>query len=479
METRRVDVAVIGAGTAGMTAFHAARKHTDAVVLIEGDAYGTTCARVGCMPSKLLIAAADAAHAAREADGFGVHAGGVTVDGAAVLQRVRLERDRFVQGVLNTVDKWPEPQKLHGRTRFIAPGVLQVGDDLRLEAGRVVIATGASPHVPDGWREALGDRLALSDDVFEWSTLPESVAVVGAGVIGLEIGQALHRLGVRVTVFDRGGPLGPVGDPEIAAAARAIFAGELHLATGAEIETLSLENGRVRVDYAQQGQRKSATFERLLAATGRRPNVSGLDLHKAGAPLDQHGVPESNRSTCQVGDLPLFIAGDAAAHRMLLHEAADEGRIAGDNAGRWPDVRVNVRRALLSIAFTDPQMAVVGEGHEALKKAGINFATGLIDFATQGRSRVMRQNRGLLHLYGEHGSGRFLGAEMAAPEAEHLAHLLAWALHDCWTVQQLIEAPYYHPTAEEGLRGALRELQRALHMGPPPVPSCLDCGPGG
>ena len=478
MEMRRVDVAVIGAGTAGMTAFHAARKHTDKVVLIEADVYGTTCARVGCMPSKLLIAAADAAHAAREAEGFGVHVGSVRVDGAAVLQRVRRERDRFVEGVLSTVSEWPEPQKLHGHTRFIAPGVLQVGNDLRLEAGRVVIATGASPHVPAGWRNTLGDRLALSDDVFEWTTLPESVAVVGAGVIGLEIGQALHRLGVRVTVFDRGGPIGPVGDPEIAAAARAIFAGELNLATGAEIKTLSLEGGLVRVDYVQQGQSKSATFERLLAATGRRPNLSGLDLHKADAPLDQHGVPQSNRTTCQVGDLPLFIAGDAAAHRMLLHEASDEGRIAGDNAGRWPDVRAHVRRAPLSIAFTDPQMAVVGDGYQALKDAGIHFATGAIDFANQGRSRVIRQNRGLLHLYGEHGSGRFLGAEMAAPEGEHLAHLLAWALYGEWTVQQLIDAPYYHPTVAEGVHSALRELQRALHMGPPPLPRCLDCGPG-
>jgi dihydrolipoamide dehydrogenase len=239
-----------------------------------------------------------------------------------------------------------------------------------------------------------------------------------------------------------------------------------------------MEGNRVRVEFLRGDERGHDHFERLLAATGRRPNLDDLGLEHAGVPLDARGVPPSDPATAQVADTPVFIAGDAAARRMLLHDAADEGRIAGDNAGRWPDVREHIRSAPLAIAFTDPQLAVVGAGHAELTRAGIEFATGAVDFADQGRSRVMRRNRGLLHVYGEHGSGRFLGAELVAPAGEHLAHLLAWALQAGWTVQQTLDAPYYHPVIEEGVRTALRKLARALRMGPVPVKRCLDCGPG-
>jgi len=476
-----VDVAILGAGTAGMTAYRSALAHTDRVVVIEDGPYGTTCARVGCMPSKLLIAAAEAAHGIAHAGRFGVHGGPLRVDGAAVMQRVRDERDRFVGFVLDAVQAWPETHRLRGRARFVDDQTLEVkgpAGTTRVTAGRIVIATGSHAAVPRDWR-SLGDRLIVNDDVFDWHTLPASVAVVGTGVIGLELAQALHRLGVRVHLYGRGGRVGPLSDPALQALSGRIFAAEMPLS--ADVRHLKVHRpGDAVVVNAEDsaGHTHEETFEYLLAATGRRPNVDDLGLEHTTLPRDDGGVPLFDRRTGQIGSSPVFIAGDAGDDRQLLHEAADEGRIAGDNAGRWPDVRVHPRTAALAVVFSDPQLMIAGASHADLLKAGTAFATGTVSFEDQGRSRVIGRNQGALHVYAEQATGRFLGAEMMGPAAEHIGHLLAWSVQRGDTVQQMLDSPYYHPVIEEGLRTALRDLQRALRMGPPPVEHCLDCGPG-
>ncbi len=479
MQTLTTDVAVIGAGTAGMTAFHAARARTDKLLLIESGPYGTMCARVGCMPSKLLIAAADAAHAARDAGRFGVQVASVDVDGVAVMKRVRDERDRFAGYAAGTVERWPEHQRLRGHARFIDAHTLQVTDASgavqHVQAARVVIATGSRPVVPAAWRQTLGDRLVVNDDVFSWADLPRSVAVVGAGVIGLELAQALHRLGVRVTVVARKAKLGPLSDPELQREAVRLFQRELPLWLDAGEVTVAREGNQVIV-RTSSGQTQS--FDLLLAAMGRTPNVDGLGLDATGLALDARGVPQYDRRTGQVGTSHVFIAGDAADDRPLLHEAADEGRIAGDNAGRWPDVRVRPRRTPLAVVFTDPQLMMAGASHAELQRDGIPHAVGKVSFEDQGRSRVMGKNAGALHVYASSEDGRLLGAEMIGPAAEHLGHLLAWSVQRGDTVQQMLDAPFYHPVVEEGLRSALRNVNRALRMGPPPVERCIDCGPG-
>ncbi|MET0517679.1 MAG: FAD-dependent oxidoreductase, partial [Burkholderiaceae bacterium] len=241
MEELHCEVAVIGAGTAGMGAYRAARQHGDKVLLIEGAHYGTTCARVGCMPSKLLIAAADAAHGIREARRFGVIAAAPRIDGPAVMARVRSERDRFVGFVTEAVDGWPAADKLWGMARFLGEGLLQVGEHSRVRAERIVIATGSHPVVPSGWREALGERLIVNDELFDWQDLPGSVAVVGTGVIGLELAQALHRLGVRVRLLGRSRKVGPLSDPALQALTAELMAAELPLSLEARELQLSRE----------------------------------------------------------------------------------------------------------------------------------------------------------------------------------------------------------------------------------------------
>ena len=458
----RADVAIIGAGTAGLAAYRAAKAVGRRVLLIEGGPYGTTCARVGCMPSKLLIAPAEAAHSVERFAAFGLELEGrVIVDGKAVMARVRSERDRFVGFVTRGVDEIPDGDKVRGLARFVDDRTLIVDERVTVHAASIVIATGSSPAYPAAWK-ALGNRLITNDEIFELVDLPQSVAVFGPGVIGLELGQALHRLGVRVKVFGRGGGVGPLSDPALLNEAHEVFGAEFYLDTDAQAE-VTREGDDVVVKYhALDGTVQVERFDYLLAATGRTANVARLALERTTLATDARGVPFFDRTTLRCGDSSIFIAGDVNNDVPLLHEAADEGRIAGDNAAAFPDVRAGLRRAPLSVVFTDPQISIVGGGWARLRDTP--HVTGQVSFADQGRARVMLRNKGMLHVYAETGAGRVLGAEMLGPDAEHIGHLLAWALQMKLTIAQMLDMPFYHPVIEEGLRTALRDAQAKIEL---------------
>ena len=463
-----VDVAVIGAGTAGIAAYRAAKNAGASVVLIEGGPHGTTCARVGCMPSKLLIAAAEAVHHAEIAPGFGVHFDGkLRIEGREVMARVRSERDRFVGFVLRDIERIPTAERVTGHARFENDHTLVMDDGSRISAKAIVIATGSRPTQPDNFKKA-GDRLIVNDDVFDWKDLPQSVAVMGPGVIGLELGQALHRLGVRVAILGRGGRLGPINDPEIRRYAIETFRRELALEVDGHCMDVGRDGDGVAVRRCDDdGREFTEQYDYLLAATGRQPNVDGLQLETTSIDRDGSGVPEFDRATLQTvtarGPGSIFIAGDASNYIPLLHEATDEGRIAGENAARvaaGKPVVCGLRRAQLGIIFTDPQIAIVGGGYAALTPG--RFATGQVSFEDQGRSRILLKNRGLLNVYGDIATGRLLGAEMIGPAAEHIGHLLAWSLQNENTIAEMLDMPFYHPVIEEGLRSALRDLDAKL-----------------
>jgi dihydrolipoamide dehydrogenase len=458
MQKLTVDVAVIGAGTAGLVAYRAAKAQGARTVMIEGGPYGTTCARVGCMPSKLLIAAAEAAHTLDVAPEFGVHASAKRIDGVAVMARVRRERDRFVGFIVDSVEHIPAEDKLRGHARFTGPHTLLVGDHTEVEAARVVIATGSAPtRVPR--LENVGPGVIISDDVFDWQDLPRSVAVIGTGVIGLELGQALARLGVRVSVFARGGSVAQLSDPVVLRNAARVMGEALDLHFQTEVVSAVQDGDEVLLSTREGGEEKSGRYQYILTSIGRTPNVFDLGLEHTGLELGANGVPLFDSRTMQCGTSHIFIAGDANNERPVLPEAADHGKIAGDNAGRYPDIRPGLRRAPLTAAFTEPNIVTLGSSYKALCAPGKpKFAIGQVSFENQGRSRVMLQNRGMLRVYGEYGSCRFLGAEMIAPRGEHLGHLLAWAVQARMTVDQMLEMPFYHPVVEEGVRTALRDL---------------------
>ncbi len=458
MQVKTVDVAVIGAGTAGMLAYRSAVREGRSAVLIEAGAYGTTCALEGCMPSKLLIAAAERARMLGSAEVFGVSCDRLRVDGRAVMARVRSERDRFVGYTRAQIDAMPAADLLRGQACFQGPNDLRVGDQ-SVRANAFVVATGSRAWVPPQLT-ALGDRLLVSADLFEWPDLPASFIVVGTGIIALELGQALAQLGVDVTFIGRGRNFGPLTDPDLAEQARDLFSRKLKVLMEANIVSAAVENKSVRLQvHTPQGE-QTLMADYVLAATGRRPNLDGLMLQNTAVEFGTSGRPVYDPQTLQCGHTNIFMAGDVTGNLALQHEAADEGRIAGRNAARFPNLVPGSRRSHLSIVFSDPQMALVGQHHSQLIPG--SYVSGCASFENQGRSRIMAVNEGLLKVYADRFSGTFLGAEMIGPAAEHLGHLLAWSHQQGLTIQQMLDMPYYHPTIEEALRTALGSCRRAF-----------------
>lgn len=463
---RQVDVAIIGAGSAGISTRRAAKAAGASVALIDPGPFGTTCARVGCMPSKLLITASHNAHQAREAHRFGVHAQ-VRVDGAAVMKRLRAERDRFVGFVLDVIAEARSAGELiEGKATIESPGVLAISDGSRVRYRSLVIATGSKSAILPDYRDLGPELLLTNDNVFELDKLPASVLVVGAGVLGLELGQAFARLGVRTTILGAEGLVGPLSDPDVRTRANEVLCAELDLHTTHKLEGVEKAGEGVRVRFKDhQGKARAETYERVLMGAGRPPVLDGLGIEKLGVRKDDKGKYPIDADTLQLADQPVFVAGDANGLHPVLHEASDDGHIAGKNAAQFPRLDKPARRTPLSIMFTDPQIAIVGTTFAKLPQCAA--MQGEVDFADQGRARMQGENRGKLRIYGDRENHRLLGAELVAPQGEHLAHMLAWAIQRELTVEDVLALPFYHPVVEEGVRTALRELAKNLRCGEP------------
>ena len=450
MEERNVDVAIIGSGTAGLNAMGQVRRAGKSFVLINGGEPGTTCARVGCMPSKAMIQVAEDYHRRTHLGKYGVDGHqAMTLDVAEAMEHVQDLRDTFVDRVLgNSTDNLPEDLFIQDYAKFVEPTLLEVAGQ-RVRAKSVVVATGSRPLVPGPWK-AFGERVLTTDDIFELENLPASMAVIGLGTIGLELGQSLHRLGVDVTGFDQLETIAGTQDPEVSKCAIDLMNKEfpVHLGRTAEI---ALEGDMLRVTAGD----KSALVDRVLCSIGRVPNIENLGLENLGVALDARGVPKYDRSSMQVGDLPVYIAGDVNGERQILHEAGDEGKIAGYNAAR-DEIASFRRKAPLFINFCDPNICAVGARWNQLDPE--TTAVGQINFAPVGRALIMGKNRGVLRVYADKKSGVILGSEMIGPKGENLAHLLCWCIEQGLTVGRLLRMPFYHPVIEEALQAALYDL---------------------
>ncbi|MCO4763291.1 MAG: dihydrolipoyl dehydrogenase [Myxococcales bacterium] len=478
---RHVQVAIIGAGTAGLNARRGVEYAGKTALLIDPGPFGTTCARVGCMPSKLLIAAADAAHHVSAAPTFGVETEPPRIDGVKVMARVRSERDRFAGFVVKSTEELLAAGKLlKGRARFTGPNTLEVTGDhpAIVHFDAAVVATGSAPFVPPPFRD-LGDAMVDNAGVFDWYDLPKKLLVVGAGVIGMELGQALSRLGVGVTLVGVGGGIAGIQDAQVRAEAVRIFSEELDLHLNSPVRRAErLPDGRVRAWFTDRdGAERQEDYDQLLLAAGRRPATTTLDLGAAGVELDARGVPQAlDPLTLQLGGAPIFLAGDVNNLHPLLHEASDDGRIAGQNAAHFPDVSVLPRRLPMGIVFTDPNIAFVGlHGAEV---DPLRSCTGQVNYGNQGRARVMAVGRGLLRIHADRATRTLIGAEMVGPRMEHVAHLLAWAVQQQMTVEQAVAMPFYHPVIEEGVRTALKNLRRHLRTAAPVGEPCEGFAPG-
>jgi len=443
---RQCDVIVIGAGTAGLHAYKTATARGAETVIVERGAGGSTCTRIGCMPSKLVIAAARTARTCEEAGRFGVETGPVSIDAAAMWARVRRERDRFVDAILEEYHAIPDADRIHGTARFTGKDSVQVEGERIVARQGIVIATGARPIVPDSL-DAVRDLVHTHETIFDLDHLPQAMAVLGAGPVGLELAQAFARLGVAVTLFDPGDTIGGLADPETNAAAIEALGQEVTLHLGVEAKAEPMDDGRARLSW----DGGSALVDLILAATGRPPELKELDLDQTGLELDDHGTPLFDPQSRRCGDSAIFVAGDANAWRPVLHEAARGGRIAATVAtgGKAP-------RTLpaFAITFTEPNLTEIGMAFDDLPD---DVRIGCAKVADNGRTTVDGATQGLIRLYADR-DGTLLGASIAAPEGEHLGHLVALAIDQGMDVARFADQPWYHPTVEELLQMAARDI---------------------
>ncbi len=456
-EQINVDVAIIGAGTGGMYALREVRRAKKSFILIDSGPLGTTCARVGCMPSKVALHIAEFWNSQKEFPRYGISgAEHLRLDGAVAWQALREQRDQFAEGAAGNAKQGAGEHLLMGRARFLKPTLVEVTTDSGTQlvnAKSVIIAAGSRPIMP-GFLQPFAEHCITTDEFFEMEDLPKSIGVLGLGAIGLEMGLALARLGVEVHGADMADTVGGITDPEVSKVALAEFAKEISLYLGAPAELAKAEQG-----VLLKAGDKQVQVDKVLVALGRRPNTDQLNLAEAGFELDERGQPLFNPNTLQVGEHPVYIVGDINAYRPLMHEAADEGAMAGFNATKSAPLAFK-RKTPLAIAFTNPDVISVGARFDQLKPDEILLGTA--SSQANGRSKVISDREGVLRLYADKNSGKLLGASMVGVRAEHVAQLLALAIEREETAHSLLQLAFYHPVVEEIIQSALQDIARHI-----------------
>jgi dihydrolipoamide dehydrogenase len=322
----------------------------------------------------------------------------------------------------------------------------------------VVIATGSAPATLTGV-EFDEEVILSSTGALALKKVPGSLAVIGGGVIGLELGQALARKGVRVTGIEGGDRIASLNDEAANQTALDIMRREFDIWLG-EQARISEQGDKLLVTAGEQ----AVEVDKVLVAIGRKPNLDKLGLDKLDLALDDSGMPRYNPNTMQLGDLPIYIAGDVNGDRQILHEAGDEGKIAGYNAAHGTAVAFR-RKTPLGITFCDPNICTIGADWSEL--AGNDaVVVGEMKLGPVGRALIMGKNKGVIRVYGDKTNGRVLGATLVTVKGEHLAHLLAWAIQRGMTVYDMLRLPFYHPVIEEALQAALYDLLGKMEYRP-------------
>jgi len=455
---KEVEVAIIGAGSAGIYCMSQVKRFTDDYVLIDGGELGTTCARVGCMPSKVMIQVAEDFYRRKIFDREGIEGEEhLSINEEDAMEHIQDLRDTFVDQTLShSIDLLPPEKLIESNVHFIDANTLETQAGETIKAKRIIIATGSRPIIPAEWND-FADKMLTTDEVFELEALPKSIAIIGLGVIGLEIGQSLSRLGVNVTGIDQQNIISGLDDEEVNKAAIEVIGREFPLWLGDAAQISQLENGNLQVSAGD----KTVEVEKIFASMGRRTNTDKLNLESTGLEISANGVPIFNPNTMQLGNSAIYIAGDCNAQKPILHEAGFEGRVAGYNIMQDKPTAFKTKTPL-AISFCEPNIVTVGAKLSDLNPS--TTAIGEIKMAPVGRALIMGKNRGLIRVYADINSGLILGASMVCTKGENLGHLLCWCIEMQMTVQQVLRMPFYHPVIEEALQAALYNLKSKLKI---------------
>ena len=444
------DVIIIGAGSAGLSAASIFRNKGLKYLIVHHGFKGTTCASSGCMPSKALIQIAKSIHERKKFDDFGIRGGdALSVDIPSALNHVRELRDRFVSGIIDGMDKY---EIVYGKPRFTAADTIEVeGKDYK--AKNFIISTGSSPRIPKMFKR-FEDDILTTDNLFDQLDLPKRIAVIGLGNIGVEMGQALGRMGVKIIGINRGSNVAGLQDADISKIAKGILSKDMDIILNADVQSIERDKRGYQITLKD----KTVECDKILMAAGRTPNLDGLNLKEIGVNFTDKGAPETAEDGLKIAGYSIYLSGDVNGIKPLLHEAQDESEIIA--AKIIGEDKPACRRVPLEVTFTDPSIARIGQQPEEIDEEVI---TGEVSFENQGRARVMGENHGILKVFASKNNKTILGACLMAPAGEHLAHLLALAVQEKLTLDQFLNLPFYHPTLEEGLRTALRDIHDQNH----------------
>jgi mercuric reductase len=449
---RRFDLLVLGGGSAGFAAAIRAAEAGRTVGLVEQSTIGGTCVNVGCVPSKTLIAAAGVrAHAEHTPFvGTGVQAG--PPDFAAVMaQKQQLVEALRQAKYLDVLAAYPEITYIAGQGRLLAvdPVVLEVAGD-RLEAPRLVVATGAQPWIPPV--PGLADTpYWTSTEALAATECPRHLVVVGASAVGLELGQFYRRLGAQVTVLEMMDRVTPLEDPDVSTALQERLAVEgLAFHLGARIMRVRHDSRQFTLEVIVNGAPLEIVGDALLVATGRRPRTGGFGLAEHGIALDPRGAVVTDE-WLQSSVPSVYAAGDVTGQALFVYVAAAQGTTAAVNAlglGR----RVNDLSALPRVTFTDPQVAAVGMTEQEARDAGLAVDARLLPLEHVPRALANRDTHGFIKLVVERDSERVLGMHVVAPEAGDVIQVGVIAVKYEMTLSDLTDLYFPYLTMVEGVK---------------------------
>lgn len=447
---QRYDVVILGAGNAGMAAARVVREHGRSVAIVENREVGGTCPLRGCVPKKVLVAAAEAMEQIAKASQHCIEAGRPRLDWSRLIDRER----SFVEGKSESFAESLRERGIElyeGTARFVGRTRVAVGDS-ELEAGKIVIATGSKPR-PLPFPGA--EHLIISDDLLTDRALPRSLGFIGGGVIALEFSHMLTRAGCKVTILEAAPRLLPAADADAAAVLReATEKVGIEVLTQVEVEEVETGDAGLMVRYRHQEETHTLTVDRVANGAGRIPDVESLDLDAAGIEhertriaLDEYLRSRSNAD--------VYVAGDAVAERPQLSPlATHEGRAVGNHivgAGGGPLDFL----AVPSVVFTVPALASVGLTEDQARDKGVAFEVKETDMRGWLSSRLYGSETAYAKVLVEPDSGRILGAHLVGKRSEEVIHLFALAIKQRLTRADLSSVVYAFPTFSSDLPSML------------------------
>ncbi|MZH05736.1 MAG: dihydrolipoyl dehydrogenase [Nitrospinae bacterium] len=452
------DVAILGGGSAGYAAASTAQSYGAKVAIVDPGPLGGLCILRGCMPTKTILRSSDIISLMRRAKEFGLLPVEPGADLAAINDRKNQLIGEFTDYRVGQL-KDARFTLIEEKAEFISANEIQVGSK-KLKADKFIIATGSViAHYPIPGLKETG--FVTSDDVLTMRESPESLIVLGAGAVAVELAQFFLRIGTKVTLIQRSGHILSQGDGDLARPVEDRFREEgMDLYTGTKIIKAARENERSAIYFEQDGKENRVEAETILQALGRRPNIDGLNLQAAGVETDKGRVTvDSEMRTSREN---IFAVGDVNGIHEVVHIAIQQGEIAGFNACHPDKLKQVDDRLKATVVFTDPAVASVGLSEKECKAANRDYLAASHPFSDHGKSMCLGETHGHVKILCDPVTGEIIGGHIVGPEAGELIHEIITLMHFHGTVRDLMTIPHYHPTLAEILTYPAEELAEKI-----------------